>query len=73
MTEVEIKGVNKDGYKETKLGLIPKDWEERSLESIASEINLGGNYSNDGENKGLPLIKMGNLSRGKINLDKIRR
>ena len=71
MTEIKVKGVNKYGYKETKLGLIPKDWEERSLESIVSEINLGGNYSNDQENEGLPLIKMGNLSRGKINLDKV--
>ena len=71
MTETEVNAVNVDGYKKTKMGLIPIDWKEKRLESIVNKFDLGGNYSNEQSNEGLPLIKMGNISRGKINLNKI--
>jgi type I restriction enzyme S subunit len=47
------------------------DWEEKRLERIVKEYRLGGNYSNSEEETDHPLIKMGNISRGKINLKKI--
>lgn len=57
------------GYKETQLGWIPKDWEVYKLNEILSDTRLGGNYKNSGAFNGLPLIKMGNIDRGQINID----
>lgn len=47
------------------------NWEEKKLDDVLLSFRLGGNYSNTLENTGFPLIKMGNISRGKINLEKI--
>ncbi|MCL9980732.1 MAG: restriction endonuclease subunit S [Bacteroidia bacterium] len=60
------------GYKQTEIGVIPVDWEAVKIESIIKSTQLGGNYSNDEVENEFPLIKMGNLSRGKIKLDKIQ-
>lgn len=61
----------KPGYKQTEVGMIPVDWDSPELGSIIKSMQLGGNYKNsEGETK-WPLIKMGNLGRGSINLDKI--
>jgi type I restriction enzyme S subunit len=60
------------GYKQTEIGVIPVDWEAVKIESIIKSAQLGGNYSNDEVENEFPLIKMGNLSRGKIKLDKIQ-
>lgn len=72
---IKIENVNRkqipQGYKESPLGIIPADWDIRILGKILKEGRLGGNYENSGANTGVPLIKMGNLSRGKINLEKI--
>ncbi|WP_291856840.1 restriction endonuclease subunit S [Marinilabilia sp.] len=46
------------------------EWEERPIKNIISDARLGGNYRNLEISKGLPLIKMGNIGRGKIILDK---
>ena len=48
-----------------------KGWEERPLGEIISEARLGGNYTNNGKSTQYPLIKMGNLSRGSINLNRV--
>lgn len=59
------------GFKKTELGFIPEDWQVYKLSEIIKSIQLGGNYPNSQNEKGFPLIKMGNLNRGSINLDKI--
>lgn len=59
------------GYKKTEVGVIPEDWEVKELGEIILKTKLGGNYSNTEKDTGLPLIKMGNISRGNINLNKI--
>ena len=38
----------KKGYKQTDIGVIPEDWEARSLGSIITKTQLGGNYPNHG-------------------------
>ena len=46
-------------------------WETKEFKDIVIEFRLGGNYPNmEGLTK-FPLIKMGNLNRGKINIDKL--
>ena len=46
-------------------------WVKVRLKDILISYRLGGNYSNSEIKTSYPLIKMGNLSRGSINLDKI--
>ncbi|MFT6841918.1 MAG: type I restriction enzyme S subunit [Psychroserpens sp.] len=47
------------------------DWEEEFFKDIVIEYRLGGNYTNTEEETIYPLIKMGNLGRGKIQLKKL--
>ena len=47
------------------------DWEEKYFKDIVIEYRLGGNYTNTEEETIYPLIKMGNLGRGKIKLKKL--
>ena len=47
------------------------DWEEKKLEKELKEYYLGSNYKNSENKTSFPLLKMGNLDRGKINLKKI--
>lgn len=49
-----------------------KEWETKKLGEIIVEGKLGGNYENSESYKGFPVIKMGNLGRGEIVLDKIQ-
>ena len=63
--------MNKDkhipqGYKDSPLGIIPKEWELKRLGEIVTRMQLGGNYENSSSQNGVPLIKMGNIGRGKI-------
>lgn len=51
---------------------IPDGWEVKKLRDILIEGRLGGNYENAEANDGIPVIKMGNLDRGVIKLDKIQ-
>lgn len=59
------------GYKASELGEIPEDWEVYCLDEIIQKTQLGGNYQNSEQESDYPLIKMGNLDRGVIKLDKI--
>lgn len=61
-----------NGYKDSPLGKIPCDWVQKKLKDILIEGRLGGNYENSENNDGIPVIKMGNIERGKINTDKIQ-
>lgn len=61
----------KEGYKMTKIGLVPEDWEVVKLGEVLETNRLGGNYKNSSDFSGLPLIKMGNIGRGNIILNKL--
>lgn len=63
---------NNTRYKDSPLGKIPSDWEIKRLKEILVEGRLGGNYENAEANNGIPVIKMGNLDRGVIKIDKIQ-
>jgi type I restriction enzyme S subunit len=47
------------------------NWESKNLEEIILTKSLGGNYSNSENKTDKPLIKMGNIDRGFIKLDKL--
>lgn len=47
------------------------DWEEKKLGDVLIKYRLGGNYQNSEVRTQFPLIKMGNLGRGNINLNKV--
>lgn len=51
--------------------MVVPNWSFKTLSEIIKNIKLGGNYKNSETITPYPLIKMGNLSRGHINLDKI--
>lgn len=51
---------------------IPSDWEVKKFREIVVEGKLGGNYENAEANNGIPVIKMGNLDRGVIKIDKVQ-
>ena len=59
-------------YKQTSVGLIPNDWGVKKLGEIILESKLGGNYENSENNEGIPVIKMGNIGRGNMNIFKIQ-
>lgn len=61
-----------EGYKRSPLGVIPEEWEVKRLGEICIEARLGGNYENAESNSGIPVVKMGNIGRGKIVLDKVQ-
>jgi type I restriction enzyme S subunit len=48
--------------------VVPTDWKFVELGAVVTTGQLGGNYPNSSVSDGLPLIKMGNLGRGKIDL-----
>lgn len=59
------------GYKLTEVGVIPDEWDAPQLGNILKSTQLGGNYKNSERETSWPLIKMGNLGRGSINLAKL--
>ena len=61
----------KPGYKQTEVGLIPEDWKVKPLGSVLNKGRLGGNYPNQDHETSYPLIKMGNIARGYIDLSKV--
>ena len=59
------------GYKQTDLGMVPADWEVVEIRDCVTSYQLGGNYRNSSNETAYPLIKMGNLNRGKVNTKKL--
>lgn len=59
------------GYKQSEVGIIPEGWEVKKIGNLLKDSYLGGNYNNDlnPQDNLIPLIKMGNLGRGKINTE----
>lgn len=60
------------GYKQTEVGVIPEEWDVKTLGSVLSKGRLGGNYANQDAYSELPLMKMGNLARGYFDLSKVQ-
>jgi type I restriction enzyme S subunit len=61
----------KPGYKQTEVGVIPEDWEVKTLRNVLKKGRLGGNYSNQDRETEFPLMKMGNLGRGAMDTSKV--
>ena len=61
----------KDGYRPTDFGKIPNDWKLITIREALAKGRLGGNYVNQDTETMRPLIKMGNISRGYIDISKI--
>lgn len=61
-----------NGYKQTSVGIIPEDWKIKKVKEILLQAKLGGNYENSESNIGIPVVKMGNINRGNINIDKLQ-
>lgn len=65
-------------YKQMKQGLMedllkPKEgWIKYEYKDVIIENRLGGNYENSTANIGYPVIKMGNIMRGYISLEKVQ-
>ena len=62
----------KPGYKQTEVGVIPEEWDVKTLGTVLSKGRLGGNYANQDSEAELPLMKMGNLARGHFDLSKVQ-
>lgn len=60
------------GYKYTEAGVIPEDWDAKPFGLVLSKGRLGGNYANQDAEAELPLMKMGNIARGKFDLSKVQ-
>lgn len=61
-------------FKEVKgVGRIPVDWEVKKLQEIIESTELGTNSLGSEDNKGFPMLKMGNLTKGGFNFDKLEK
>ena len=69
LQELLTKGIGRPDLPE---GVIPEGWKVKSLKNIITGKQLGANYLAKEMETGVPLIKMGNLGRGIIKLDRIQ-
>ena len=53
---------NRPGYKKTKVGWIPKEWEIRRLEQLCLFSSGHGFRKQDWSSEGLPIIRIQNLN-----------
>ena len=53
------------------LGNIPKEWEALCFGRLIIKAELGENYDSAEGNEGTPVLKMGNLDRGFVKLEKL--
>lgn len=59
-------------YKDTKLGMLPSTWNVESMNSIVKSTQLGTNSLGKDGIEGVPLIKMGNLTKGSFSFKKVQ-
>lgn len=71
LSEPSAKYLVEPGFKQTEVGLIPQEWSAPALGEIVRSFQLGGNYKNSEQLSNWPLIKMGNLGRGTVTLDRL--
>ena len=50
------------GYKQTEVGVIPEEWEEKSIRSVCKLINGRGFKPHEWKSNGLPIIRIQNLN-----------
>lgn len=62
-----------EGYKETEIGVIPEDWEVVKLKEVITNTQLGVNVKASLDTDGIKLLKMGNLTRGGFNFNKLEK
>jgi type I restriction enzyme S subunit len=74
--EMISRGEVPKGYKKTKVGIIPEDWEVTRLEEDCNKINVGfvgtceKYYTN--RHEGIPMLRTGNIKDGKIKFDDLK-
>lgn len=62
----------REGYKITELGEIPEEWRLETMKNIIVSTQLGTNtLGKEGVINGIPMLKMGNLTIGGFNFDKV--
>ena len=62
----------RDGYKMTEFGEIPEEWRIETMKNIIVSTQLGTNtLGKEGVVNGIPMLKMGNLTIGGFNFDKV--
>ncbi|WP_236974737.1 restriction endonuclease subunit S [Membranihabitans maritimus] len=61
----------KDLLPELRFVNFSDSWHMSNIDSILHEYRLGGNYKNSNKKTPFPLIKMGNINRGNISLEKL--
>ncbi len=59
------------GFKNSEIGPIPDDWELLPLGQILRNARLGGNYPNSRTETEHPLMKMGNVVRGRFDVSSV--
>jgi len=52
---------------------VPQGWKQVTLGEATAATRLGGNYECNGTHTGIPVVKMGNLGRGRIQLATVER
>ncbi|WP_299010393.1 restriction endonuclease subunit S [uncultured Shewanella sp.] len=68
-----LKKVIPEEYKQTEVGVIPKDWSVIAVKSICKEIFLGLTSKVDYvEYGGIPLIRATDIAAGNLSFDKVR-
>src|SRR5205085_494718 len=55
----------KPGYKKTDIGLIPEDWNVTPLGRLVRSVEYGSSAKSDAKGA-VPVLRMGNLSSGRI-------
>jgi len=60
---------NRPGYKETKIGWIPEEWEFKSLECICTKVTDGTHDTPQRHSSGIPLLTTRNLNGGSLTLE----
>ncbi len=58
-------------FKQTEIGEIPEEWRTSSIGEIAS-CDYGTSDSLQGNDSGIPILRMGNLREGRVSLDDVK-
>ena len=70
MQTLLTKGIGHTKFKKTEIGEIPEEWELESMNKIVTSTQLGTNTLGK-ENEKIPMLKMGNLTIGGFDFNKL--
>lgn len=70
MQTLLTKGIGHTKFKKTEIGEIPDEWELESMNKIVTSTQLGTNTLGK-ENEKIPMLKMGNLTIGGFDFNKL--